>query len=158
MQKLFKKVLLIVFFIFVYFLGIRSVRESIVAIQRDSIIELVSEKQELTVELQSVSFKFDFHRDGFDKELTSKLSFGMFFLFAVIGFIVIDTPSRMYYILLGIHLIGAVLVTSFTWISLKSNPLLLTIPDFLSRYLIPLSSFGLVALSYLQKKKLVDEA
>lgn len=81
-----------------------------------------------------------------------KMPFGSFFLFAMIGLIAIKSGKSGYFQLIGLHLAGFIIATIAVWIALKNVTNALVITDFISRYLVPVGSLGLVAISHMQKK------
>lgn len=156
-----KKVFIVVLVALVYFVGVRGIRSAIHNYHMGSI--LPDEYGEINEDLifysqSSVSFTFEYNSN---KEFTKKMykiPFGMFFLFALVGLIFIGVVKQSYYYLAGIHFGGGFISFLALWYSIPNHPYFLVIPDMISRYLIPLLSLGLVALSYLQKKNSTDES
>ncbi|GAB5409649.1 MAG: hypothetical protein BalsKO_20140 [Balneolaceae bacterium] len=159
MPKLLKKTLLIIGFVLFYFLGIREVRGVIHDAHYGSI--LPSQQGVISSELyfeaqSSVSFTFreTYLEHGYGWQY--KIPFGSFFLFATIGLLMIEVSKREYGILVLIHLFGGIISFLFVLMGLHVWVKFMIIPDLLSRYLLPLSSMGYVALMYLQQRSKVS--
>lgn len=144
-----KKLILVFVVAGVYFIIVREVRKSFVSIQIEKVLEFQGTSSITKIEQAPVSITFIL--DGSHMRLY-KISFGMFFLFACIGLVLVDSKKKDYLILFLIHMIGGLLSTIFMWVGINSSTSLLVIPDALSRYFIPLCSLGLVALVYIQNK------
>lgn len=158
MFKLFKKALLIIGFILLYFLGIREVRKVVHELHLGTVFpeQLSVIDDELEIESQS-SVSFTFYNLQYEKGhgWQYKIPFGSFFLLAVIGLILIDANGKEYATLASIHIIGGLISFLFVLMGINIWINFLIIPDLLGRYLIPISSLGYVALSYVQKKQKV---
>lgn len=81
-----------------------------------------------------------------------KMPFGSFFLFSIIGLIAIKSGKEAFFQLIGLHVIGFLIATITLFIGLKSAAQAFIVTDFISRYLIPVGSLGLVAISLMKKK------
>lgn len=81
-----------------------------------------------------------------------KVPFGSFFLFGMLGLILIGAHKNMFFILILAH----TLIFLITWLifttDILANPYLLNIPDFLSRYMAPLSALGIIPLAFMTKR------
>lgn len=106
----------------------------------------------------SVSFTFEYNANTEFTKKMYKIPFGMFFLFSMIGLIMLGSRKEAFYILIVIHFLGGIISFLALIYSVPDHPYYLVIPDMIGRYLIPLLSLGLVALSYLQKKNGADES
>lgn len=87
------------------------------------------------------------------KIYTFKFPFGYFFILGLAGLVLIGGNYRLVFILVGIHALATVLNIFALWIGIMLNPYLFSIMDLISRYLLPLSSLGLVAFGLLEKKR-----
>ena len=81
-----------------------------------------------------------------------KMPFGSFFLFSLIGLVFIKAKRKSFLILISFHFIGGLLSTLFVWIGIHGFTNALIFTDFISRYLLPIGSLGLVALTLVQIK------
>lgn len=155
MLHLLKKGLLVIGFVLIYFLGVREVRKVVHNFHLGTILpaQLGQINNQLEFESQS-SVSFTFHKLGTEKGhgWQYKMPFGSFFLFGTIGLILSGTNRKEFGILSAIHVVGGVVSFTFVFIGLQGWANFLIIPDLLSRYLIPVSSLGFVALTYVQKK------
>lgn len=77
-----------------------------------------------------------------------KIPFGSFYLFAVIGLLFLQSDKKTYALLSGFHLLMGVTTVILVVIGIKFSTALLIVVDFISRYLLPLGSFGYVAFLY----------
>ena len=160
MYSLLKKAAFITVFTLIYFLGIRELRGVVHDLHLGTI--LPAEYGELQEGFwfyapSSVSFAFYEESEVIHKQWTYKIPFGMFFLFGCLGLIALGSRNNSYMYLVGIHFIGGMLSFIGLLLALTLSFKFLIIPDLLSRYLVPLCSLGLVALSYIQKREALKE-
>lgn len=160
MPKLFKKLFLCVIVVAVYFGGVRKLRNVIHDAHIGTI--LPKENGEINSNLSfytegAVSFSFTLSSDSNFTSKKYKIPFGLFFLLPLIGLVILGTLRQDFFVLISIHLLGGIISFLALIYAIPEHPYVLIIPDMLSRYLIPLLSLGLVALSYLQKKNSTDE-
>ncbi len=155
MPNLFKKGLIILGFTLIYFLGIRQVRSFIHELHLGTILPeeygVINEDIGFMAE-SSVSFTAFLLSEVKPHGWQYKIPFGSFFLFSAIGLIIIDSERKHYYILSLIHFIGGIVSFSFFVLGINVFTPVLIIPDIIARYLMPVCSLGVVALSYLEKK------
>tara|TARA_R110000868_G_scaffold383578_10_gene650735 strand:- start:7977 stop:8465 length:489 start_codon:yes stop_codon:yes gene_type:complete len=154
MSSLLKKGLFIIGFVLIYFVGIREVRKVIHEGHFGTVFpeQLGSINDELRLEAQSsVSFTLLEVKENNGHGWQYKMPFGSFFLFAILGLILLGANRKDYTILSLIHIIGGIISFLFVLLGINIGVKFLIIPDLLSRYLIPVSSLGFVALTYLQK-------
>ncbi len=155
MLNLLKKGLLVISFVLIYFLGVREVRKVVHNIHLGTVLptQLGQINNQIDFESQS-SVSFTFHKLGTEKShgWQYKMPFGSFFLFGTIGLILLGASRKDFGILSAIHIVGGVVSFIFVLIGVHGWVNFLIIPDILSRYLIPVSSLGFVALTYVQKK------
>ncbi len=155
MPNLLKKGLIILGFVLIYFIGIRQARSFIHDLHLGTILPdeygVINEDVGFMAE-SSVSFTAFLLGGKTPHGWQYKIPFGSFFLFSMIGLIIIDSKRKHYYILTSIHLIGGVISFSFFVLGINTFTQFLVIPDIISRYLLPVCSLGVVALSYLEKK------
>lgn len=154
-----KKLLLIIGFVLLYFLGVREVR-GIIHDAHYGII-LPSQQGLITNEVgfesqSSVSFTFYELNTESGHGWQYKIPYGSFFLFAIIGLISIGASMKDYWILILIHLFAGIISFSFVLMGIHFWVKLLMISDLLTRYLLPISSMGFVALIYLQQRSKVS--
>lgn len=160
MLLLLKKVLLIAVFILIYFLGIREIRVMIHDFHLGTI--LPAEYGQLEGDLYFISkspVSFTFYEEAkvIHKKWKYKIPFGLFFLLGFIGLILIDVDKILYLYLIGIHAMGVVISFLFLNFATRWCSHFLIVPDLLTRYLIPLFSLGLAALTYIQQKEKAEE-
>lgn len=160
MYSLLRKALYIAVFVSIYFLGIREIR----ALIHDAHLGTVLPEQygQISSELSfypqsSVSFTFFKTGTEFKPEWQYKIPFGLFFLLAILGLISIGADNRMFVYLVSIHFAAGLLSFLMMVIAVNGLRSFIIIPDLISRYLIPLCSLGLVALTYLEQKNKISE-
>lgn len=154
MVDLAKKLVLIVCFIAIYFFMLRSGR----ALLHDQLMGTLLPKEYGVIQdnlaflsQSSVSFTiYDIIQNSHGWQY--KMPFGSFFLFAMIGLIAIKSGKSGYLQLIGLHLAGFIIATIAVWVALKGVTNAMVITDFISRYLVPVGSLGLVAITYMQMK------
>lgn len=158
MHKLFKKAILILAVILVYFLGIKEVRKKVISSQFSSISKVEDRNEFTNIQLNGVSISF-FEEDRKENLYrTYKMPFGMFFLFSMILLVLIDGKRNDFLALVLIHFSIGILSYLFIRLSISMNSEWILIPDFLSRYLDPISSMGIVALSYIKQRRDLNES
>lgn len=144
MHKLLKKAFFIIGFILLYFVAIREVRKVMLQIQAP-LLEEVS-----VYEIESVSGVSLTISPIPHKKFQYRIPFDSFLLFSGIGLIALGASIRFFYYLFTVQLAGGILSTIFLWLGVQTTYYFLIVPDIIGRYLIPLSSLGLVALYYIQ--------
>ncbi len=154
-MPLLKKFLLIIIVVAIYFIGVRKLRAAIHDLHLGSILPtsygVIDEDSEVTFFAQSsVSYTFYYQSDEANYIWMYKIPFGSFFLFAVLGLILVNAKKNDYLILVGIHLISGLIALLFLILGLNLQKYFLIIPDLLSRYLVPLCSLGMVGYTYLK--------
>ncbi|MBO6523651.1 MAG: hypothetical protein JJ971_07505 [Balneolaceae bacterium] len=152
----FKKGALIITLVFIYFFGIREIRGVILDTHLGTILpQDYGEIQNglFFTELSSVSFSFYNKTRVIHKFWVYKIPFGLFFLLACIGLIILYANSKFYYYLIGIQIIGGAISFLFLLLTISISDHFIVVPDLISRYLTPLCSLGLVALTYIQQKE-----
>ncbi len=148
------KILLIVVFVAFHFTISRGIRTALFKVQvPEQLIERIENNnvfhiQELSTRL--IYIELDYNQ--YHREWKYKLPFGQFFLFGILGLIIIGADKVMYYLLIGAHAIIVLLSGIVFRMDVINNYYLLNVPDFLSIYLAPLSAFGVVTLAYMYKK------
>ena len=144
MLKLLKKALFIVGFILLYFVGIREVRKGLLSIQAPTLEEVSNYEIEfisgVSVSISPVA----------NKSFQYRIPFDSFLLFSGIGLIALGGSRKFFYYLFAVQFAGGVLSTIFLWIGIQTTYYFLVVPDMVARYLLPLSSLGLVALYYIK--------
>ncbi len=155
-MPLLKKLLLFIVIVAIYFLGVRKVRSAIHDVHLGSILPntygLVEEDSNIAFFAQSsVGFTFYEQSEESSYNWQYKIPFGSFFLFSVLGLVLVGAGKNEYLILAGIHVISGLISFFFLAIGINFYHNFLLVPDLLSRYLVPLCSLGLVGLAYLKK-------
>ncbi len=156
MLKLLKMGVLIITFVLIYFFGIREIRGVILDLHQGTILpEEYGEIQNglFFTELSSVSFSFYKKAKVIHKFWVYKIPFGLYFLLGCIGLIILYAGSKPYYYLIGIQIIGGMISFLFLLLAINISYHFIVIPDLISRYLTPLCSLGLVALTYVQQRE-----
>ena len=149
-----KKLVLIFFFIAFYFFILRSGR----AVLHDQLMgtllpqEYGAIQDDLAFHSQSTVSFMIFSSQVINHGWQYKMPFGSFFLFAMIGLMGIKSRKSGYIQLTVLHAVGFVIGTMAVWIGINGFPRALILTDFISRYLVPVGSLGLVAISLMQKK------
>lgn len=100
----------------------------------------------------SVSFNFFYSHSKDPDGWQFKIPFGAFFLFSIIGLVAISAGKNSYLLLVLLHFLGGVMSLCCVWLGIHVQPYFLVVPDFLGRYLLPLGSLGLVAITLVLKK------
>ena len=156
MPDFLKKGLLIVAIFCLYFFGVRELRKSVHDLYLGTLLpaDYGTINGDLSFYAQtSVSFTITDSSKQNHKGWQFKVPFGSFFLFAVIGLLIIDGSLRTIYVLSGFHLSMGILSVLLVYLGINHVTQLLIIVDFVSRYLLPLGSFGYVAFVYGKMKK-----
>lgn len=96
----------------------------------------------------SVSFTFCDSCKEYGKGWQFKIPFGSFFLFGVIGLLIMGVDKIPFLYLSGFHFLSGLLSTILVMLAINYSMSLFIIVDFISRYLLPLGSFGYVAFLY----------
>ncbi|MBO6792736.1 MAG: hypothetical protein JJ895_02405 [Balneolaceae bacterium] len=158
MHNILKKVLIVLAVAVIYFFGIRELRKSIHEIYRGTLLPndygIVNEDLSFYAQ-SSVSFTFCNDCEEYGKGWQFKIPFGSFFLFSVIGLVLIGVDHIPYIVLSGFHFMMGILTLILVCLAINYTSSLLIIVDFISRYLLPLGSFGYVAFVY-GKSKMKD--
>ncbi|MEQ9265703.1 MAG: hypothetical protein RLN81_10810 [Balneolaceae bacterium] len=151
MNKLVYKFLIVIGIILIYFSGIRVFRGIVHDIHMGIFLPeeygIVSDDL-IFYSQSSVSFTFESVGEEIPITWQYKIPFGIFFLFSLIALSSFSSSKQHYFALILIHLFCGFL--SFVFMILGTNYLkeLLFVPDFVSRYLIPICSLGYVVLIY----------
>ena len=151
MLKLLKKPTFIILFILCYFVLIRPARALVIGYQEPKVTELVQQDLVLSLDESSSSVAIVFLGENEHKKYQYKTSFGSYFLFATLLLIGIGARRNEFFFLLITHLSLGIISTVMMWVGVSSFFGALIISDLISRYLLPLSSFLIVALVYSQK-------
>ncbi|RNC86041.1 MAG: hypothetical protein ED557_04525 [Balneola sp.] len=154
-MPLLKKLLLLTIVVIVYFFGIRNLRSLVHDFHLGSVLPtssgLIDGDTSLSFYSQSsVSYTFYYNSDS-SYTWVYKIPYGAFFLFSLLGLILIDAKRVDYLILIGIHFTSGLISFLFLLVGINFYHYLLIVPDLLSRYLVPLFSLGLVGFAYLKK-------
>lgn len=153
MPKLLRKFLLILGFVLIYFFGVRNVRVTLIDFIQNPVNNLIENNQNLDLIRNPTTIDFiSNYSESTSNKYTFKFPFGMFFLFSIIGLIITDATTNKYLILIFIHFIGGLLSIIFLFFGVTNWGYFLIVPDIISRYLLPMFSLGLVALSLPRKK------
>lgn len=158
MYNLAKKALIIIVFSLIYFLGIREARAFLHGLHLGTILpdeygvfdEGISFDNKSSV---SFSFYTNFDSDEVSRVWSYKIPFGLFFLLAVLGLILLDSETKYYYYISVIQLIALIFSIIGLLLAKSLSAKFLVIPDIISLYLLPLCSLGLVALVFIAKKE-----
>lgn len=160
MFKLVKKIALAITFVLVYFFGIREARGIIHDFHLGTVLPEeygVFSQDFLFTSPTSVSFSFYRETDIVHKIWIYKIPFGLFFLIAVISLILLQSDKKFFSYLVFVQIFLGFLSFIGLFLAKYVSITLLSIPDLLSRYLIPLCSLGLVALAYMEQKNKISE-
>lgn len=153
MPRLLRKILLILGFVLIYFFGVRNVRVALIDFIQYPVNNLIENNQNLDLIRNPTTIDFiSSYSESINNKYTFKFPYGMFFLFSIIGLIIIGASTNKYSILICIHFTGGLLSIIFLFLGVSSWGYFLIIPDIISRYLLPLFSLGLVALSLPKKR------
>lgn len=150
------KTILVVLFILFHFTISRSLRTAIFQFQVPaSLIENIENDAQLKIyDLSARLIYIELDSKEYHRVWSYKFPFGQFFLFGMLGLLIIGADKIMYYILIGSHFIIVLLSSIVFRLDVVQNWNLLNIPDFLSIYLAPLSAFGVVTLAFMYKKRI----
>ncbi len=80
------------------------------------------------------------------KNVSVKLPFGMYFIFGILVMIMTGAKNTYYKYMVSVHAIIFLVLIPTIYAGLYFYPTLLLIVDFMSRYMIPLISLGIVAI------------
>lgn len=149
-----KKIIFIVLYVALHFLIMHDVRTAVFSFQTQELTEKIEHVENTTIsKLGTRLIYFEYNSENFDKIWTYKLPFGFFFFLGIIGLILTGANKNYYFGLIGIHLLVSIAgALVFTYLVYKSV-WMLAVCDLLSRYIIPLSSIGIIPLSLLEKRR-----
>ncbi|MFA5670042.1 MAG: hypothetical protein WC967_12410 [Balneolaceae bacterium] len=151
---LFKLSLVLLYIVF-HILVSRPVRTTIFSLQiTPSLVEKVEQHPSFSFpQLGPRYFYIEYIDQNIQNIWRYTVPFGSFFLFGMVGLILMGAHKNMFLILILAH----TLIFLITWLvfatDLLSNPYLLNIPDFLSRYIAPLSALGVIPLALMTKTR-----
>jgi hypothetical protein len=91
------------------------------------------------------------------KDLHIKVPFGLHFLLAIIGLVLISAKRSFYLYLLGVQVGGSLMALFCLYLGSLTIVQLLIISDLLLRYLVPLCSLGMVPLAFIDQRKSIHE-
>lgn len=154
-----KKAGFIVLYISIHFLIVRPVRTQMFLLQTRGIdrgdIEQLHDVsvQKMDVRLIYFEFKLKDHQ----KILHYKIPFGFFFLIGIIGLILADAKKEEFLFLIAVHGGVTILATLILWYGVYVFSWTLFVLDLISRYLVPMTSIGLIPIAFLEKYKLDNE-
>ncbi len=151
-KKLYRKVTWALIFVGIYFLAIRPVRGVL-----DQVIYLPVIEHNLNfdqyVSSNTVSTKLIWENG---KNAQLKFPFGIFFLMASLGLIIIEAKLKIIQALLPLHFLGGLIMYIALWFGIIYTNLLFVIIDLVSVYLIPFFSFMILLLAVGDKKRKND--
>ncbi len=156
MPKILTKIGLVLVIIIGYFFGIRELRQEIHSIYLGTILpaEYGAINSDLSFYSQSsVSFTFCEDCSEYGKGWQFRIPFDSYWLFSMITLVLISADKQSYLNLAYIHLSAGILTLCLVLIGIQGINVLMMTTDFISRYGIPLASFGYVAFVYGNSKK-----
>lgn len=150
-----KRVVLIALYILFHILFLREVRNVIFSAQiNDTFLERIELSTTVHVEKLDIRLiNFRFKEGDFQKVWHYKITFGSFFFLAMIALISLNSETKLFVILAGMHVTVIIISSLIFHIGTQWSFALLAVPDLLSRYIIPLVSLGLIPIAYIQNRQ-----
>lgn len=150
-----KRALLLVGFILIYFLAIRPVR-SYITKEIVKPIYIASNEGNEAVQLVSrdQSQTFNIIAEKASKEsYYYKFQFGIFFLIPMVGLIVINADKIYYTSVVCIHLFGSILTFICFWIAVSGVWQGIVIGDLIMLYIVPAFAMGVLPIALLNRNQ-----
>lgn len=152
-----KKVIHIAILLTAYLVIIRPLRTNLLLIQREPImLALEDNPKQVLDNYHSTSVTFRYYWIGRERKVLYKIPFGRYFLLTTVFLIVFGFPRLYYVYLFGFH--GLILIVSYIILiyGLGGLLILLTTLNFITHYITPISSFGILILAQLEKQNIVS--
>lgn len=159
MPKAITSTLLVILFILFYFFLLRPLRGEVNRVLLKPLVEQsIHSDHIISYDLGStVSNRIEWSDGNSVKELFLKIPFGLNFLIAVTGLIILGADTRFLWILCAIQLLGGFISVLTFYSGTISSASFLIITDLTMRYLTPLCSLGIVPLAFIHQRQKENE-
>lgn len=150
------KFFVIILYLIIHFLVLSHIRNTVFSWQLGKgFIDKIEETDYISIRtLDTRLVYFDFHSENLSKTIHYKISFGFFFLIAIVFLILLGAGKKFFIFIVCAHFFDLILSSLLILISPTLGFGLLLICDLMSRYIIPLVSIGVIPMVIFFKKAL----